>query len=57
MSDGYWYQHKNGERIFKPAFVVDSIGARDYFDSPFVVKYWRGPSDDKRTPEERQKAP
>jgi len=52
---GYWYLHTNGERIYKPAIVVESGGgARDYFDSPFVVKYWMGTRDDNRTPEEQR---
>lgn len=51
---GYWYLHENGERIYKPAVVVQSVGARDYFDSPFVKKYWMGSRDDNRTPEEKR---
>jgi len=39
--DGYWYQHINGELIFKAAWAVDSIGPHDYFDSPFVNRWWK----------------
>jgi len=52
-TEGYWYLHTNGERFFKPAVVVDSIGAFDYFNSPFVKKFWRGTRDDNRSPEEK----
>lgn len=38
---GYYYLHTNGELIFKVAYVVDNLGATDYFDSPFVRRYWR----------------
>lgn len=51
---GYWYLHTNGERIYKPAIVVESGGgAREYFSGPFVKKYWMGPRGDDRTPEEK----
>lgn len=36
----YQYKHQNGEVISKVDFVVDSIGAREYFDSPFVIAWW-----------------
>jgi hypothetical protein len=36
----YQYKHQNGEVISKVDFVVDSMGAREYFDSPFVVAWW-----------------
>jgi hypothetical protein len=36
----YIYLHTNGELIYKNAFCVDSMGAWDYFDSDFVVKWW-----------------
>lgn len=49
---GYWYEHTNGTRIWKPAAVVDFGGAEAYFDSPFVKRWWRGTRDDSRTPEE-----
>lgn len=45
----YVYKHENGEFIWKNAFVVDLLGAFDYFDSPFVLKYWRLPTTDKAT--------
>ena len=37
--DGYYYLHTNGQIIWKAAMVVDCDPC--YFDSPFVVKYWR----------------
>jgi len=36
----YVYLHTNGELITKNPWVVDSMGASEYFDSSFVVKYW-----------------
>lgn len=42
--DGYWYLHENGELIWKNAYVVDSVGAADYFDSPFVRRWWYCPA-------------
>jgi len=36
----YYYMHVNGTVIPKVDFVVDSLGAADYFDSPFVMFYW-----------------
>jgi len=42
----YYYEHTNGEIISKPDIVVDSLGASEYFDSPFVKKYWH--EDDKK---------
>lgn len=43
MSDryAYYYQHSNGKLIHKPAFTVDSLGASNYFEGDFVVKWWR----------------
>jgi len=38
---GYYYLHTNGEVIYKPFIVVDMGGGpNDYFNSPFVVKWW-----------------
>lgn len=37
--NGYYYLHTNGNLIYKNAYVVDSDP--DYFDSPFVKKWWR----------------
>lgn len=38
----YYYLHTNGETIRKPAPVVDAAGGPHvYFDSPFVVRWWR----------------
>jgi len=36
----YYYKHENGEIIKKIDYVVDSIGAFDYFDSPYVLAWW-----------------
>ena len=36
----YYYEHENGEIIKKSNFVVDSIGPYEYFDSPFVIRWW-----------------
>jgi len=36
----YYYLHTNGALIHKNSSVVDSLGASDYFDSDFVVKWW-----------------
>ena len=40
MKRTYFYLHKNGELIEKPAMVVESEGVQSYFGSPFVRKYW-----------------
>jgi len=37
--DGYYYLHTNGQIIWKPAVVKEYDP--EYFESPFVVKYWR----------------
>lgn len=38
---GYYYEHTNGEIIFKPKIVVDMGGGpSEYFNSPFVKKWW-----------------
>ncbi len=36
----YYYLHTNGQLIPKRKVVVDSIGAKEYFESDFVVKWW-----------------
>lgn len=36
----YYYLHTNGVLMKKPAIVVESVGVNDYFNSPFVRKYW-----------------
>lgn len=36
----YYYLHTNKSIIRKPVFVVDSLGAEEYFSGGFVVKYW-----------------
>lgn len=40
MNRIYYYLHTNGSLIKKPAIVVESAGVNDYFNSPFVRKYW-----------------
>ena len=40
MKRTYYYLHTNGELKEKPAIVVESVGVNDYFNSPFVRKYW-----------------
>lgn len=40
MNRTYYYLHTNGALIKKPAIVVESAGVNDYFNSPFVRKYW-----------------
>jgi len=37
----YFYLHQNGSVIMKPGTVVDSIGELEYFNSPFVKRYWK----------------
>lgn len=38
----YLYEHTDGSILRKPAVVVDmSGGPEDYFDSPFVKRWWR----------------
>lgn len=41
----YYYLHSNGELIRKPAIVVESAGVIDYFNSPFVRKWWVATTD------------
>lgn len=36
----YYYEHTNGEIIAKVDHVVDSMGAEEYFESDFVVRWW-----------------
>ncbi len=36
----YVYLHENGSLIRKTDFVVESLGAWDYFDSDFVQNWW-----------------
>jgi hypothetical protein len=40
FKEGYYYLHVNGQLIYKSAYGVDAMGAEEYFDSPYVVKYW-----------------
>ena len=37
---GYYYLHSGGGIVFKPKVVMANMEVSDYFDSPFVVKYW-----------------
>jgi hypothetical protein len=37
---GYYYLHRNGGMVFKPKVVMTNIEKSEYFDSPFVVKFW-----------------
>lgn len=37
---GYYYLHKNGGMVFKPKIVMLNDSVSEYFNSPFVVKYW-----------------
>ena len=37
---GYYYLHSGGGIVFKPKIVMTNIEESEYFDSPFVVKYW-----------------
>lgn len=40
----YYYEHINGTVIQKPDMVVDiGGGADEYFDSPFVKRWWYQP--------------
>lgn len=41
----YFYEHTNGEIIYQTDKVVDSIGAHDYYNSPFVVRWWHESGD------------
>ena len=43
----YKYEHTNGEIITKPQVVVESMpgGAFEYFDSPFVRRWWKEDKD------------
>lgn len=36
----YYYLHTSGSVIRKTTFVVDSLGAEEYFSGGFVVEYW-----------------
>ena len=36
----YQYRHQNGQIIDRVDYVVNSMGAREYFDSPFVIAWW-----------------
>jgi len=43
----YYYEHTDGSTISKPDIVVDMAGGPDdYFDSPFVVRWWYYDEDD-----------
>lgn len=45
----YVYEHVNGTIHRKPALVVDSGGGPwEYFNSPFVKKWWREKEDEVR---------
>ena len=48
----YYYEHTNGEIISKPDIVVDGIGCKEYFDSPFVKRYWYEASENEGFAEE-----
>jgi len=37
---GYYYLHSGGGMVWKPIAVMTNTTASEYFDSPFVVKYW-----------------
>ena len=41
----YFYEHKNGHIIIKPDATVDSVGPHNYFDSPFVMRWWHEDGD------------
>ncbi len=43
MIQQYMYLHENGGLIFKYSHIVSY--PHDYFDSPFVVKWWPPPKD------------
>lgn len=39
---GYYYEHENGTVHWKPYIVVDMGGGpEEYFDSPFVKRWWK----------------
>lgn len=40
IKEGYYYLHTNGNVIYKPMSVLFNTTAAEYFDSPFVIKYW-----------------
>jgi len=40
MKKTFFYLHRDGALIENPASMVEKRGMKDYFDSPFVVKYW-----------------
>lgn len=40
---GCYYLHTNGDLIWKPAGVFYNTTPSEYFDSPFVVKWWAIP--------------
>ena len=43
----YFYQHTNGSIIQKPDIVVHMGGGpEEYFDSPFVERYWYIPDEE-----------
>ncbi len=37
---GYYYLHSSEGMVFKPKAVMTNIEKSEYFDSPFVVKFW-----------------
>lgn len=43
----YVYLHKNGKLIQKPEICIDDPW--DYFNSPFVVKWWYVKADERST--------
>lgn len=44
----YYYLHTNGTLISKPVFTVETYTTpEEYFDSDFVVKYWKIDLDNK----------
>jgi hypothetical protein len=40
IKEGYYYLHTNGAVIYKSSVVLFNTTAVEYFDSPFVVRYW-----------------
>lgn len=41
----YFYEHVNGTIHQKPDIVVDYSGPHEYFDSPYVKRWWHEEDD------------
>lgn len=46
MIVAYYYLHENGNIIYKTSEAVDFNGPEKYFESDFVIEWWRISSED-----------